>query len=536
MHYKVTSSLVVQLHPGQPPIDMMGCYSRILTKSQTYYSVKFEKTGFPYLVDKKIFKEAITPMEEIEDRTNYHEVHDIRLYLDERLIKTYRGIIFENTDKEYIIKNNVHKWFNLRWNINYNRIETTFLRGEGIKHQNQMAKRTIDITPVEGEATGTTLAKFEERAKTLSLPAIPAVMEIGGLQFSTESIQKQVDEVKQIFMTDETDAKTYAELKKKKAEFVKTRTQPDKFRQEISKPINAWTKELKERTDSYGNIAKIGETHCTEQMKIYEDWEAEQTRLETEAIEIRVKERSQQLSELQGVKNFDSGHWTFPYAPHLFIEPTALENEFGWDDEYIEVKEAFDAYLVEKEQEEAKAGDIANALVNARLMLLEMMQYTESNGTFLKNGHVLTADTIKTASDSEWKEIIQSHNAPVPTTVKESTPFSTPAPDPGAVTVVVQPATNTGSPFAQFIKQPEVVQLTSDNEAKEMSPAVAEVFNPGVITKWSEETPFVEGELATTIIRVYPDEFKVVSENINKDIIGFEGVLGNGLNFIIYKK
>src|SRR5690606_25373199 len=135
---------------------------------------------------------------------------------------------------------------------------------------------------------------------------------------------------------------------------------------------------------------KPGEDHCAEQMKIYEDWEAEQDRLETERVEKLVQERRELLQAIGGEMNVASFSWFFKYSGKL-IENYELEQ---WDDEdftatYTELSEAYEVHKakeLEKEQEAAKTKGLVAA---TRKQMLQLMQYTENNGVYSKNGWTL---------------------------------------------------------------------------------------------------------------------------------------------------
>lgn len=477
-------------------------------------------------------------MKEIEDRTNFHEVHDVALYLNGRQIKSFRTIFFEGMDKDESIKKKALSWYGFEYNEQYDEVRTVFLKNEGIKQNNikseKMAKateKTIDITPAQGEekkAEGTALVKFEEKAKGLALPTIPAEIEIGGVKFSTESIQKKVDEVKKIVLADKTDEKTYAILKKKKIEFQKTRTGPETFRTNITKPINAWTKELKMRTDSYGALAQKGEAHCDEQIKIYEDWEAEQLKIKQEAEEKLVNGRIVELQAVLGIRNPDSLHWTFNHNPvYLEHEDLLEKTEEEWTEIIEGLQATHQAELDKIESDRLALIEAKKSVNNTRIQMLVLLQYTEANGVYSKNGHSIKGDDIGNYTDEQWLPLIQSHNEPKVAV----NPFQT------EPVVTTQPAQSSGSrsfpnPFASALSN------KSEEPAPLVEPAqIIQTLDAGLSTQWTDELPFLEFNLSKQTLRLYPLENESAALNIpnRDDRVTYRGQGENQLCYVMFK-
>ncbi len=479
----------------------------------------------------------------------YHEIYDVFIIKNDKKIKAIRSIFFEDDDLYSESEKILSRLLKLNLGIDYDKIELSLVSKQGTKINNHI-KSTEMATEKENKETG--LSLFEEQAKKLTLPAIPKVMTIGGIKFSEEEIKKEVEEVKkikvQVPLPTDTQAevdkkvKVYKDLKDKRNKFVKTRTAPDNFRKELTKPIADWQKNLKAQTDSYGAIAKEGEEYCDSQIAIYENYLEEQERLQREAIELRVKERSQQLSEYQAVKNFDSGHWTLPYAPHILIESDSLEQEEGWNEIIAELEVEYATFKQKQEEDKRKLDESAKALVGARTMLLDMMGYKSFGDSFVKNGFVIKTADISTYSDEDWKNLLSSHNAPAPeSTAPETEQQPAVASNPFAATPVTnsnpfaqaQPVQQSVNPFA--VNQPEVHEpvFEGQNVASEMIQQTA--YH---VANFSEENPFYEANLKVSTLRVYHKAYTERSINIpNRDErITFSGDLSSDLGFIIYKK
>lgn len=272
----------------------------------------------------------------------------------------------------------------------------------------EMAKQT------KPQETG--LSVFEEQAKSVNLPDIPKTMVIGGLDFSEELIQKEVDNIKKVVLKSQDDKATYDALKAKKQQFVKTRTAPENFRKDVVKPLADWQKKLKSQTDAYGELAKQGEDHCSAQMKIYEDWEEEQERLKQEATQALVKARTADLQSVEGIINPGSLHWTFKHLPSKLVENSDLEDmdDSEWNGLMAELEKSYndaqEALRLEREAFEASK----NSVFNTRMQMLQLVggYQQQEGGSFLKNGHTLTEQQIRETLDADWMPLVMSHNEP----------------------------------------------------------------------------------------------------------------------------
>lgn len=404
---------------------------------------------------------------------------------------------------------------------------------------NKMAKKTTTEQSTE-------LALFEQEASKINLPEIPKVINIGGIDFSEAEIQKAVDEVKKIKLDvprpDDTltvveeKRKQYEFLKEKKNQFVKTRTQPDKFRQEVTKPINAWAKSLKAQTDAYGNIAQQGQEHCESQIYVWENWEAEQERIKQEATQKIVNERTAELQKVSGVLNPASLHWTFEHNPSKIVEHLFLESadDSEWNGLMKELEDSFEADKQAKIKKEQEFEAAKNAVYNTRLQMLQMAGgYESSENGFTKNGHTLTEEQIRNTPEADWFPLVMSHQQ-----VKEApaNPFASPAPQASApvetVSTPVSSAPTAGSnPFAAFAPKQEEPEQVSENP---FGGAEAQPKEAGALTYWDKQD-FVEKELGKTTLRVFPQENQgVAMEGIHD--VKFDGTFDNGLMFVIYAK
>lgn len=555
--FTVTGSILVRLNKSQPIIDMMGCNAYIMAETGNTYSVRFH-VGTPYIVSKEIFMANTKPG--IVKDMNYHEIHDITLLLNGVQKKTYRGVLFGHEDELSRIKENALRWFNLEYGVHWDDYSSVIRHTVGEKQSlnqitaKQMAKKTTT------EVATTAQSEFELRSKEIGLPTIPSTMVIGGVTFSEELIKKELDEVKKIKVeaplpTDtremiEEKKKVYDLIVKKKGEFVKTRTQPEKFRTEISKPLNAWIKELKSRTDSFGALAKEGEQYCLDQAKIYEDWEAEQERIKADAEAELVKRRTLDLQSVLGIVNPQSLHWTFKHNPMLVEHSEIVSmDDSEWNGVMKELEDSYKAAEAQAEADRQALIAAQNGVITARTQMLQLMQYAfDGSALYSKNGHTVNAADISKYSDADWMGLLTSHNtpkeaAPNPfgtgqTSNVAPNPFNTPAQAQPVQEQPAQPAFN--NPFAQGaqlfgapIDQPVVEQ--------QEQPAVQEEGHSvafGVFVTFTEEKPFSEFVLNKSTIRIYPIDNEAHALDIpNRDARHMYSGRDeqNGLCYIMFK-
>lgn len=420
----------------------------------------------------------------------------------------------------------LNKLYNWDVGFHYDKVDC-----KTIKTIKQMAKKATTT-----EETG--VAVFEESVKKVLLPEIPKVMNIGGVEFSEESIKAAVDAVKEIkveiIKDDDTvevanaKQKVYDDLKAKKNQFVKTRTSPDNFRKEVTKPLTDWSRDLKKQTDAYGDLAKAGELHCTEQIEIWDNYEAEQQRLKEEAEQAIVKARTIELHKVNGVLNPESLHWTFPYNPAKIVENIFLveADDSEWNGLMKELEDSLSAHQAKEKAEAAEAEANKTLIVTTRVQMLQMMQYEESGENYTKNGHVLTPHAIATTSADDWMALIMSHNTPA---VAPSNPFAVPPISaPAAPVETASPVTN---PFAAF-ETPVVAEEPEEDKPFHMVAPVVEEVDERTLTVWDK--PYVEKMLGNTQIRIFHvDNQAEAVKGIGE--IRFDGSFDNGIMFLIHK-
>lgn len=413
-----------------------------------------------------------------------------------------------------------------------------------LKEHNKMAKKA---TTAATEEQTTELSVFETKAKGITLPEIPKVMNIGGVDMSEEAIKKAVDAVKKIVVdvpkqTDtvaeaEEKKKVYLSLVEKKNQFVKTRTGADKFRKDITDPLNNWSKKLKAQTDAFGTLSREGQEHCEAQIYIWENWEAEQERIKQEATKKLVDTRSAELLKVAGVLNPASLHWTFDHIPSKIVENLFLENadDSEWNGLMKELEDSFEADKQAKIAREAEFEAAKSGIYKTRLQMIQMLGgYEQVEGGYTKNGHTLTEDQIKNTSEDAWLPLIQSHQ------VAPTNPFAAPIAQPVAQQespVSTAPSEPTLNPFAQFAAPQENPASafgapTQGGEAIPVYDTIDEVQSePVPCTLWP--TDFVEQVLGKTKIRMFPIEHQGVAMEGVHDV-KYEGKFANGLMFVIF--
>lgn len=503
---------------------------------------------------------------------NYHREIAIDIYQDNVVmqnstkVKTVHTIVFEHEDNDAKAEAVLLKWYGWTKGVHYARFKTRVIKEEGTKiglqeskeiklteiyqepnsspaylrkkHQEEMAKK--QETAEQTEQTGVVV--FEETAAKINLPDIPKVMTIGGVEFSEEAIKKEVAEAKKITVEIPLDTDTvevakakkanYETMVKKKNQFVKTRTAPDKFRQSVMKPINDWSKKLKAQTDAYGTLAKEGEEHCIKQIEVFDNWEAEQERLRLEAEQILIDKRTVDLQSVQGLINRESLHWTFEHMPSKIVENKDIlaMDDSEWNGLMKELEDSVDAAAKKKAQQEAEFEASKNAVFNARVQMLQLMQYQPEGENFTKNGHMVTPDIIRATAEADWFALIQSHNEPK---AAPSNPFA--APPAQAQQQPATPSPSTNNPFATFAAAFATPQTTES--LKEVPVDIsAENTQSTVIAlptvTW--DVPFVEKTLGNTTLRIFHrDTQEQAIQNIGE--IKFDGAFENGLMFIIHK-
>ena len=134
-------------------------------------------------------------------------------------------------------------------------------------------------------------------------------------------------------------------------------------------------------------------------------------------------------------------------------------------------------------------------------------------GIWIKNGHALTDEQIRTTPETDWMALLTSHNTPKVI----DNPFAQVEREIG------QPQEQSSNPFSQF-EQP-ATPTDAEPEQEEEKP-----FVPHTI--W--DVPFVEKELGKTKIRLFPIENEAIATEGIGEVV-FDGKWDVNLMFIIYK-
>lgn len=521
MMYKVIKSLIFEAKPCS--YNFIGCTAEIFHELPSKVAVKFYG-GSPVMLDKEHFFASVE--ESTEKEMQYHDILDVTIFqrkpnTEDEIYPTQvvRIIALEGEDHQQKAEQRLKELFNYTKGLNYHSFEIKVIESIGNKLNNKKMAKKTEVTV------------FEQAAEKINLPAIPKVMNIGGLEFSEEAIKKEVDAVKKILIKDPSlpeSQKVYQELVKKKNEFVKTRTAPEKFRKDISAPINSWIKELKAQTDAYGSLAQEGQAHCEEQIAIFENWEAEQKRLAQEAQERLLQERREKLQASGGFMNVASLSWTFEHSPETLIENHDLADMDDYD--FNELLANLEGSYIEyqaKEKAKKEAMRVASqALISARKQILQLMQYTETPNGFEKNGHVVSEPEMESLSDTEWMNLLQSHNTPK---VVEN-PFK--AKDEVATPIGSNPFATTES---SVVDNNPFSQATSTVSGNPFEAANQIPVTPSTLGDLFGENLFIDVSLSEkSMIRLFQTKDYVEA---NKGVtVSFTADFKNGLSIIIYKK
>lgn len=524
-HYKITSSLTAA-GERYKEIEFLGCDAEIAGNTSTCYFVKFY-VGLPFMIGKNKFQVSATPQQEPTKLDPNMIIADVTLRLGSEIKKTYRTVLPPDDPNYQSVKRNALTWFKMSEGVHYDSIthEQITEISTTIKSTTKMAKSKATTTDATENAT-TGVVLFEDQAKKVNLPAIPKVMTIGGVEFSEAAIKKEVDAVKKIKLeiilpTDtvevaEAKRKVYEELDEKRKKFVKTRTQPEAFRKETSKPVTDWAKSLKAQTDAYGNLAKEGELHCAEQIESWDNHEAEQKRIEDERIQKLVDSRTADLQSVYGILNRDSLHWTFAHTPSKLVENSFLEeaDDSEWNGLMKELEGAVAAEKEAQAERDKEFEATKNALYNTRIQMLQLLGGYEKSATgdYTKNGHTLTDEQIRNTPETDWMSLITSHNKvkevvnPFARTTDKDEPMQS------------QPAAASNNPFGI----PAAPVAEDKLESKSSVPH----------TIWDKT--FVEQQLGKTYIRMFAIENEQEAMKGVGEVV-YQGRFDVNLIFVIYK-
>lgn len=463
----------------------------------------------------------------------------ILIHKDGLLIKEFPTIIMKrdpdpiNTAVQKLSE--LYKW---ELNVDYDHfIITDKHTGQKLHTKTKTTEMTKKTTPIKDVQRTEELSVFADRAKSINLPAIPDVMLIGGLEYSEKLLRTEVSEVKKITLKNNEDKETYNVLLEKRKQLVKTRTAAEAFRKDVVKPLADWQKDLKAKTDLFGSIAIEGQDHCDAQIKIYEDWEAEQERLKQEALDKIINARIADLQSVQGILNPASGHWTFIHMPSKLVEHSFIStaDDSEWNGLMKDLELSMQAEQDRITAEKAESEKNKNLVYTTRVQMLQLLGYDQNGDNFYKNGHSVTPEIIRDTADVDWPLLINSHN-----TAKQNTnPFDT------SVTKTTADVQNTES----FVKEEPTEQQSNtpfNPFAAFISPQTGQTNTVAVETEktQSEEksattlwlAPFVERVLNKTTLRIFPDEgLTEATEGITNESVTYSGRWENGINFILFK-
>lgn len=436
-----------------------------------------------------------------------------------------------------------------------------------LKNKNEMARPKK--VQVEEATTSTALVKtelnpdalvFAETMENHTLPAIPDVLVIGGLEFSEELVKAEVAEIDLMVIENNNDKIGYEKLLEKKKQLIKTRTLPEKFRKDLVKPLADFQTNLKKKTDAIGAIAKAAEDRAAAKLKVYEDYQAELEEAEAKRIKALVEERQALLLGMGGVMNPASLHWTFPFDAKILLENSYLEDatpeEFEVEKgKIIASKENHEKELKEKEEQalalqkekDAKLSAITKKLVKYRERDLQDAGYNEQNGNWFKNGFQISASKLSDAEieDEEWEALIES--APDAEPIQQTQTFTAPVTNSFGFKLPTPEPVNTGPELPVFAPpafQPFVVdspQAVEVEPVQQFSAPVQQIQQLDILSVLGllEEAPYVDAPLNKTVLRVYVTELSNIALEISdiENRSQMTGQLGDtGLSFIIYTK
>lgn len=545
--YRVIKSL--RFDKDGHSIDFIGCQAEIFHDLPQKYAVVFYG-GTPFMFDKIDFLSCVEPLTEKE--MTYHDILDVTI-MQQRPGNTelyptssVRIIAFQDEDHEHKAELRLKEIFGYTKGVHYQGVKIKLVESIGTKTTEEMGKQTTPKTEVEKTESSQEVSVFEKSSTSISFPVIPKNITIGGVEFSEAAIQKEVDAVKKVVIKDPAlpaSQKIYKELLEKKNKFVKTRTAPENFRKGVSAPINSFLKELKAQTDAYGNLAKQGEEHCEAQIAVYENWEAEQQRLQQEAAEKQLQERRELLQTVGGTMNVAALSWTFDHSPQKLVENHEIVDldESDFNALVEELQKSLDDHEEKEKAKQAAVEATSQALVGARKQILVLMQYTETPLGFQKNGHTVGLTQMQTLSDADWMTLLGSHNEPL-----QQTTAPTQVPPVAQQANAPQPAVQGGNPFAGHGGPSPFGQNNQFTAAAPSQPANPFVQSAPVVQQQSGQTidqlaflftdkPYIDVVIsAKSVSRLYrTDKVADASQGVE---VTFNADYGNGLSNLIYKR
>lgn len=259
-----------------------------------------------------------------------------------------------------------------------------------------------------------------------TLPAIPEVLNINGVEVSEKLVQKEVDALKKLSIKDVNDRKTYDLITEKKKQIAKLRTQSATWREKTINPvILKFQKDLKAKIDGIGSICSEGEQYADSQLYIIDEWEREQARLAEEKKKAEAQQRQKTLLSMEAVYDPTTTLFTFPYDEGLsFNAEQLLEMEKEeWEDEVVQVVKSFNAYRdrkkaeeEKKKAEEAATKEMADKLMEKQLKLrrkeIDLLGAVYEEPYFVVNGHYVDPTELRDLDDEEWEALVAQLESP----------------------------------------------------------------------------------------------------------------------------
>lgn len=433
---------------------------------------------------------------------------------------------------------------------------------------------------------------IQETVLEATIPAIPEVFFIEDKEYSL-AVVADLDKRAKALAKKATpksfeDKKLWEQIFDLKQEAVKMRTTPENKRKEVSKPVQAFLKELKTKTDRIGEAAQKIQDDLEALLTTKENWEAEKIRLEEERIQKRTDGRIAELFALDTKFDPSNGTYAFEYSPGTVMSKVQIEDfdDEEWAETLKDIEEAKVAHEAEvkalaekKEQEDKEAkekldaaqkeiDDAKEALLTKQLRLrtkeLTLSNAGFANGSWVLGGQSFSPEDLRDLTDEEWDAKIELANKPQESKISPDdkkmvmdaidnlvadvdTPLESlqvPQEKDRLEPMFPPPTTLNGQPY--YVTKPEntapVVDPLGDVIAEKVEAHEAHQNEvDGIITAeltFTPEKPFEEIFLkGTSFVRIFPIDYEDQALDINKDWIQNMSQLGdNDLIYLFYTK
>lgn len=390
---------------------------------------------------------------------------------------------------------------------------------------------------------------------SVSVPVIPDVLNINGVEFSEEKLRNEVDEIRKLTLKDDFDEEGYLKIKETKSRLTKTRTGAQKWRTQTSKPLTDFNSRLKKKVDDGCAIISEGEEYLESIIVPYENYrETERLRIENEK-EAKAVERGLLIKAI-GFENNGAGTWDFTLDGADFILHSTLKD---WNDEQFNMEyERFKA-IWDAEQERLKAEEEARLGAEAKLQsqvadlnaertemrkeLLEMRGYVLTDGFYNNGTHqsISEGDVVNTPTKAEWDALF----VLIPKEMETVEEQQIIAPEP--LNEVEMPDVSDMS-----FEVPEIVEdvptvahvepiAEIGHEETVLDTPTAPEFTKDETTYdchlvFTKDNPYIEVPIGMMKIRLYHSELEGVSlEGVEKDNIALTGEIKGELKFTVMK-